>query len=154
MPFIIWGSRGLTSTLGEGEFFCPQCNADKVPYAHRAVRSWLTLYFIPIFPISGATSYIECRSCKGAFKEEVLELRPMTEAEKIANEIFEDLHRGSSVQDVRGYLDASGVDEHIAHGFLEKIIEGQGLWTCAECGNQYLSSVKQCRACASAAHSK
>ena len=25
MPFIIWGSRGITSHLETGDFYCPRC---------------------------------------------------------------------------------------------------------------------------------
>src|SRR5258707_12629593 len=46
MPFIIWGSRGITSELSCGEIFCPQCDAQE-EYTLKQVRPYFTLYFIP-----------------------------------------------------------------------------------------------------------
>lgn len=73
--FIIYGTRGITTTKKSGEFFCPMCNSSRT-YRHRRVRRVFTLYFIPIMPLDLAGEYIECGSCRGTFKLAVLKHDP------------------------------------------------------------------------------
>ena len=40
MPFIIWGSRGITSTLENGTFFCPGCNQERDYALKRELRAF------------------------------------------------------------------------------------------------------------------
>jgi tellurite resistance protein len=79
---IIWGSKGRTSTQSSGEFYCPDCS-DYKNYAHRKVKKWFTLYFIPIFPMSDLGEYIECDICKSTYKINVLEHDPRKEQQKL-----------------------------------------------------------------------
>ncbi len=51
---IIFGTRGITYSKGNGEFFCPTC-ADKKPYKHKRVRRFFDLYFVPIVPLDLGT---------------------------------------------------------------------------------------------------
>lgn len=69
---IIWGSRGITSTLGSGSFRCPGCKR-KTDYFHKQVRPFFTIYFIPIFPTGAGQRYVECTRCQNVFYEHVLE---------------------------------------------------------------------------------
>jgi uncharacterized tellurite resistance protein B-like protein len=69
---IIFGTRGVTSTLKEGSFHCPQCNNNQ-NYKHRKVRKFFTLYFIPLIPLESVGEYVECRNCNGTFIPRVLE---------------------------------------------------------------------------------
>lgn len=69
---IIFGTRGVKSTITTGNFGCPQCEQTK-PYRHRKVTKFFTLYFIPIIPLGSAGEYVECDSCKGTFIPRVLE---------------------------------------------------------------------------------
>lgn len=69
---IIFGTRGVKSTVKSGNFNCPQCERS-VPYRHRKVRKFFTLYFIPLIPLGGAGEYVECGSCNGTFIPRVLE---------------------------------------------------------------------------------
>ncbi len=69
---IIFGTRGVKSTIQKGEFSCPQCNVSK-PYKFKKVRLFFTLYFIPIIPIRKLGEYVECQTCKGTFIPKVLE---------------------------------------------------------------------------------
>ncbi len=68
---IIFGTRGIRSTIKEGQFNCPQCE-QSMPYRHRKVTKFFTLYFIPIIPLGSAGEYVECGSCKGTFIPRVL----------------------------------------------------------------------------------
>ena len=68
---IIFGTRGVKSTIKEGNFNCPQCE-DTKPFRHRKVTNFFTLYFIPLIPLGSAGEYVECRHCKGTFIPRVL----------------------------------------------------------------------------------
>ena len=72
---IIWGSRGITSTIDRGAFNCPQCSSEQ-RYVLQQVRNFFTLYFIPLIPLNVHGKYIECATCRGSFPEEVLDYDP------------------------------------------------------------------------------
>lgn len=84
---IIWGSRGLTSTVSEGQFNCPKCSAKKT-YRMRQVRNFFTLYFIPVIPLNVAGRYAECTSCSGTFAEEILSYDPEAEKAKTHEQLL------------------------------------------------------------------
>ncbi len=76
---ILFGVRGRMHTIATGGFFCPRCNGDR-QYEQKAVRRWFTLFFIPLFPISGSSNgFVHCTTCQGNFAESVLNL-PTTDA--------------------------------------------------------------------------
>jgi uncharacterized tellurite resistance protein B-like protein len=68
---IIFGTRGVKSTIKSGHFNCPQCEQNR-EYRHRKVTKFFTLYFIPLIPLGSAGEYVECRNCKGTFITRVL----------------------------------------------------------------------------------
>ena len=70
---IIFGTRGVKSTIKSGNFNCPQCETSR-PYRHRKVTRFFTLYFIPLIPLGSAGEYVECGHCKGTFIPRVLEM--------------------------------------------------------------------------------
>ncbi len=72
---IIFGTRGVTSSAGQGDFFCPGCQA-QAPYRHKRARRFFTLYFIPLIPLDQLGEYIECQQCRGTYQVEVLNYRP------------------------------------------------------------------------------
>jgi len=72
---IIFGTRGVTYSAGEGDFYCPTCH-DHEHYKHKRVRRFFTLYFIPIIPLDVHGEYVECEHCKGSYRLEVLDLDP------------------------------------------------------------------------------
>jgi uncharacterized tellurite resistance protein B-like protein len=72
---IIWGSRGITSVLEEGQFHCPQCVGTR-PFRLKQVRNFFTLYFIPVIPLTVLGRYLQCGSCAGTFSEEMKEFDP------------------------------------------------------------------------------
>ena len=71
LAFIIFGTRGIRSTIKEGQFACPQC-ASQQPYKHKKVTQFFTLYFIPLIPLGKKGDYIECQKCRNTFVERVL----------------------------------------------------------------------------------
>src|SRR6185295_3634084 len=78
---IIWGSRGRTSVVQEGQFFCPRCRSNQ-PYKLKRVQRWFTLYFIPIIPMGVLGEYAECGQCLTTWKTEVLTAAPPADREQ------------------------------------------------------------------------
>ena len=77
MCFIVWGSRGVTTTPDRGTFECPICMS-RMNYARKRVRRFGTLYWIPLLPMDSLGEYIECSNCLKTFEVEVLELGKST----------------------------------------------------------------------------
>ena len=74
---IIFGTRGVKSTISQGEFNCPQCETTK-NYKLKKVTQFFTLYFIPLIPLGKKGEYVECQSCKGTFIPNVLKYQTDT----------------------------------------------------------------------------
>ncbi len=72
---IFFGSRGLTTTRAKGAFFCPGCGTEQ-SYRKKTVRRFVTFYFIPTIPLDKLGEYVECQSCQGTYKVEVLSCEP------------------------------------------------------------------------------
>ncbi|MEM9365352.1 MAG: zinc-ribbon domain-containing protein [Planctomycetota bacterium] len=70
---ILIGTRDLTRTQDQGDFYCPECKAT-YSYRLRAKRTFLTLYFIPVIPISSPEWFVQCDSCKSNWDPNVLEI--------------------------------------------------------------------------------
>jgi hypothetical protein len=145
MPFIIWGSRGVSSQLDTGDFFCPNCNAD-CGYRLMQSRPFFTIFFCPIFPIGGAQRYVECVECKQTFFERVLDLSHATPQERLMDQLFAELTTGSSLEMVQRKMEATGMDTEQAAAILERGTSGH-TWRCTGCGHRYLDTVKQCLNC-------
>jgi tetratricopeptide (TPR) repeat protein len=74
--FIIFGTRNIVSAddAPPVDAVCPACRQQARIYG-RAYRTWFTLYFIPIFPMSGKTRFSECSACRAQFPVTVEQLR-------------------------------------------------------------------------------
>jgi len=72
---IIFGTTGISSTMEEGQFMCPQC-ATTENYKHKKVTKFFTLYFIPLIPLGRAGDYVECQTCQGTFISRILDYDP------------------------------------------------------------------------------
>ncbi len=72
---IIFGARGVKSTMKTGRFLCPQC-ANNQSYKHKKVTRFFTLYFIPLIPLGKAGEFVECQTCRGTFVPRVLDYNP------------------------------------------------------------------------------
>lgn len=70
---IIWGFKTLFKTIGEGQFHCPSCRADR-QYHLRQARRWFTIFWIPIIPLKVAGEIIECGTCKKKYNKQVLDM--------------------------------------------------------------------------------
>ncbi|MFK8111177.1 MAG: TerB family tellurite resistance protein [Rubripirellula sp.] len=70
---IVIGTMNLTRTRDRGNFYCPNCAVTQ-GYRLRARRPWLTVYFIPTVPVSGAEIFVQCDHCKSTWDVTVLEM--------------------------------------------------------------------------------
>lgn len=68
---FIAGTFDWASTLEQGEFLCPKCGTTKT-YQRKVARTFLTVYFVPILPISGLHEFVVCRGCRERFETSVL----------------------------------------------------------------------------------
>lgn len=59
---IIFGTRRSERPVESGSFQCPVCETTRA-YRRTIGRSWFTLYFLPVFPISGKQDQAECQGC-------------------------------------------------------------------------------------------
>ena len=73
---ILFGSRAIISNepAAPVQTRCPRCG-QQVSLVPKSYRNWFTLFFIPVFPISGRTSFCQCPSCGAQFQVPAEELR-------------------------------------------------------------------------------
>jgi zinc-ribbon family len=68
---IIWGIRVFFRTTGRGMFHCPRCGGDR-HYRYRSGRRFLTLFFIPVIPLTKAGDHVQCATCRTRYHAGVL----------------------------------------------------------------------------------
>jgi len=69
---IIWGLRIVYRTIGQGVFFCRRCGGDR-DYRLRSGRRFITIFFIPLIPLTKTGAHVQCLSCKTRYVTEVLD---------------------------------------------------------------------------------
>lgn len=82
IAFIIFGTRGVTTTKEKGDFHCPQCGPGS-SFKHKNVRRFFTLYFIPVIPLDKLGEYVECGQCKGTFHADILGYSPESDGTQV-----------------------------------------------------------------------
>jgi hypothetical protein len=82
MLIFIWGLRVIYRTLGKGVFFCRRCGGDR-EYRHRTGRRFITVFFIPLIPLTKTGAHVQCLTCKTRYVTEVLKL-PTTAAMQLS----------------------------------------------------------------------
>lgn len=70
---IIWGLRVIYHTIARGVFFCRRCGGDR-DYRHRAGRRFITVFFIPLIPLTKTGEHVQCTTCKTRYVSDVLRL--------------------------------------------------------------------------------
>ncbi|MER0445510.1 TerB family tellurite resistance protein [Streptomyces sp. Edi4] len=68
----LWTTRTLWHTVGDGEFFCPDCGGDR-NYQRRTGRRRLTVLGIPLVTRGAAGPVVECAACQGRFGTDALD---------------------------------------------------------------------------------
>lgn len=146
---IIWGSTGLTAELGSGRFYCPRCDHPDSGYQLKSVRRWFTLYFIPVFPISGHERYVECKHCRQAFDERVLDLEPPSApraSEEEVDDVLTEMDFGASAEKTAARLEKLGVSAADTDRLIDNYTQGK-VWHCDTCSSHYSNKVKDCPKC-------
>ncbi len=69
---IIWGLRVVYLTIGQGVFFCRRCGGDR-DFRRRSGRRFITLFFIPVIPLTQTGEHVQCLTCKTRYITEVLD---------------------------------------------------------------------------------
>ncbi|MGI5449669.1 TerB family tellurite resistance protein [Streptomyces sp. CA-243310] len=67
-----WGIRTTWSTVGDGEFYCPDCGGDR-NYRRRTGRRRFTVLGIPLLPRGHAGPVVECQACRERYDADVLD---------------------------------------------------------------------------------
>ncbi|WP_431770981.1 TerB family tellurite resistance protein [Streptomyces cucumeris] len=66
------GVRTLWRTVGDGEFFCPDCGGDR-NYRRRTGRRRIVVLGMPLLPRGPVAPVVECAACCGRFGTETLD---------------------------------------------------------------------------------
>ncbi|WP_420855744.1 TerB family tellurite resistance protein [Streptomyces oceani] len=70
-PARVAGIRTRWHTVGDGDFFCPECGGDR-GYRRRTGRRRFVLLGLPLLPRGAAATVVECAACRGHFGLEAL----------------------------------------------------------------------------------
>jgi len=72
---LLFGTRAIegSDSAQPMRTVCPHCN-QTADIVGRSYRQWFTVFFIPIFPISGKTSFSRCNNCGSTFQVPASEL--------------------------------------------------------------------------------
>ena len=79
--FFIAGTKGETTTVAKGEFYCPECSL-QTTYKHNQVHEKITVFFIPIANLRLLGEYIECQNCFNTYELKILDYDPKEEAQE------------------------------------------------------------------------
>ncbi len=109
---ILFGKKGLAKSLTKGDFHCPNCDSSQT-FDHKSVRSFVTLYQVPIIPLSQLGDYVECMACKDTYKPRVLD----SDIDLNQNEFKAEYHAALKEVMIRMLL----IDGHIRETELEMI---------------------------------
>lgn len=96
---FLFGEQVLNKTPEEGQFYCPHCEQVRA-YQHMRLKSYVSLFFIPLLPLDTFKEYIECRSCGNSFHPSVKEDRQQQPAFHYAlRRILADILRATRISD-------------------------------------------------------
>jgi hypothetical protein len=141
---IIFGTRIRHTTLSSGQFYCPNCKAQR-NYELRRARNYFALYFIPIIPMNIVGEYVTCQTCGTNFKPDVLKLPPppANALDRITLEVRADLDSGTPTEFARQKLINMGLKSDLIDQTIESAA-GPDRSRCPKCSLTYRSSVKRC----------
>lgn len=75
---LIFGWRTRPSVEATGSFDCPVCKSVQ-PCAMTSQRTWFTLFFVPIFPVSQPSRQLACRTCGSILDPSVMQEIPVAQ---------------------------------------------------------------------------
>ena len=144
---IIWGSRGKTTDVSEGQFFCPRCQRQR-QYIHKEVGKYFTLYFIPLFRTSMLGEYIECQNCFTPFEKTVLTYDHDTAetAQKFLKTIKDEIEAGLPLHVIYQGLSDEGADKDTINTVISIATNGK-MKICKPCNLVYSATLHYCSSC-------
>ena len=150
---IIFGTRVRHKILGEGQFFCPKCQANRA-YKHKRASRYFALYFVPLIPMGTVGEYVECQTCGTAYEPQVLTMKPKPAQPRAAqtnvvsqiNTLANRLNAGTPVEYLVRDLTTTGLDREVAQNMVNNHLAA-GRKTCVTCGLTYAATVDQCIEC-------
>lgn len=150
---IIFGTRLRHRKIGEGEFFCPKCQAGRV-YHHKEAIRYFTLYFLPVIPIQRLGDYVECQTCGVAYDPQVRDLHKGAstyyegekDLAKIINALTPRLEGGYPIEYMVRDLTAANLDLDIARQMIDTTV-GPRRKVCGRCSLTYGESAAICMEC-------
>ncbi|NWG17364.1 MAG: zinc-ribbon domain-containing protein [Chloroflexi bacterium] len=145
---IIFGTSARTKTIGEGLFYCPNCQETR-RYELKQARQFFSLYFIPLIPLGEAGRFVLCQTCGMAFQPDVLNMKPQEKPPDLAgliNTAKARLEGGYPVEYLVRDLTAAGLDREVAWATINAVV-GVGRRTCPNCRLSYAATVTVCPEC-------
>lgn len=144
---IIFGNKVRYKTISTGQFYCPQCKAQR-DYELRQVRNWFALYFIPIIPLNTIGEFVTCLTCGTQFAKEVLSM-PMpshTPLDRLAREARADLDSGTPIEMARQKLINTGLSRDLVEHVIAQAA-GPDRKHCPADHLTYRTTVQRCAQC-------
>lgn len=114
------GMRTLWHTVGDGEFFCPDCGGDR-SYRRRTGRRCFVVLGLPLLPRGTAGPVVECAGCHCHFDPDTLE--PPT-THRLSAMLREGVHAVTLAVLAAGGADSRAVREAAVHTVREAGYEG------------------------------
>lgn len=117
------GARTSWNTIGDGEFFCPDCGGDR-SYRHRTGRRRYFVLGVPLRTLGSVGPVLECAGCHGHFAPEAL-TRPTTNR-------FAAMLRDAVHSVALAALTAGGVDSAATREAAVETVREAGFPDCRE----------------------
>ncbi|MEU8571255.1 TerB family tellurite resistance protein [Streptomyces pathocidini] len=127
----VWGVRTTWRTVGDGEFFCPECGGDR-NYRRRTGRRRVAVFGLPLIPRGAAGPVVECSACHGRFGTELLD-HPTTTR-------FSAMLRDAVHTVALAVLAAGGAGDRTVREAAVSTVRGAGFEDCT--GEQLLALVE------------
>jgi zinc-ribbon family len=142
---ILIGSKGKTTSVAHGQFFCPHCLGTQ-PYERKKVINYFTLYFIPLFPTHQLSEYVTCQVCRSSYPTTVLERSVKPGAQEVVATARAQLEAGHAAQSiVNGLLEAGSSPQDAALAIYAAA--DRKLSVCNNCRWLYAGNLAYCSNC-------
>lgn len=63
----IWGWKSTRRRIGSGLFLCPAESTERAYWLFR-MRTWLTVFSVPVLPVKVTGEQVECFCCGNTYK--------------------------------------------------------------------------------------
>jgi len=143
--FIIFGTQGRSVKKSDGRFYCPHCDGDR-NYTQYRLANYFTLFFIPIFPFNTIADYVQCDTCQGQFKMEVLQ---DSADQVLLRRIYADAANGMPLQMISKKLMNQGLNQFEADAAVQQIANQMVQKNCSSCQLTYITdaNLHTCTSC-------